>query len=1270
MSSRLAIFCDQLLEMGWLAALITAPLFFDVYSSRVFEPDKIALVRSLALMMAGAWLIKITNGVLGGWSLRSWLGENPLALATLAVVVTNLLATIFSIAPSISLWGSYQRLQGHYTTLSYILIFFMAASTLRARAQFDRAINTAIVVGFPIAYYGLLQHYGLDTLPWGGDVVVRVASNMGNSIFVAAYLIMVVPIALARWIEALGKVAQEKTRWVIVLIFFSLIALSAVWAVNFTYGWVLACAIILALLAFALLTKINVRNALLAAVYTVVLAVLFVAIFFTQSRGPWLGLAGGLFSFALLYALVRGTRRFVFGSIALAIVGVLFLTAFNLPASPLDPLKQVPYVGRLGRLLETESGTGKVRELIWQGAVQLILPHAPLWSPTTGDDPFNAVRPLIGYGPEAMYVAYNPFYPPDLGHIESRNASPDRSHNETLDSLVMTGILGFATYIFLFISIFYFGLKSLGMIQSSGQRITFIVLWLGGGFVSAIGFGFWRGWNFVGVALAFGMVVGFFIFLVLDALLAPSSAPSINGESSDARGTRVNPETGLWIAALLAAFIAHFIEINFGIAIVSTRTYFWFYAALLVVLGMNRLTVPSAVRPANPQQQNQTLTQAVLPKSDTRSSRRQRRARSAQPKVRMSTDSSLTNSLTWTSITALVILTLVFEFVSNQGAANNPADAMLHSLFLKDNNTSYAIFSMLVGTLILAGILGYDESLRGEARWLAIAIFVVLTFTAAMWFILLQTKWLVEAVGGNATEKFAYLLAWYYGWLFLLVFAAAFSLWTVAAQTSPIFSRSSVSVVVAPLAIIIVSVLIYVTNYTTVVADIIYKTGTNFDGIGAWDRSIDAYERSYSLQTNQDFYLLFMGRAYLEAARTVPDPNQRLKFLQTSEQRLLLARQINPYNTDHSANLARLNRMWATMTDAPADKAAHIQKSLDYYRDATHLSPNTAHLYNEWSTTYFLNNNTDKALAMLQRSLQLDQQFAQTYQYLGDYYSSQHNDAQAVDYYLKAIALDPGALNGPDGVPAPATMQLFVKPDVTPRVIDAYHAASSEHPDSAVPYAVISEIYKRTGQNDRARQELEQAVKISPKDLGINLALVNLLSATGQIDAAVSVMHHILEIVPTQNQDYARFQEFNASLLNLQRALAAVQKSPDDVNAHRTLAAMWKRRGQAEFALREYRTVVRLAADDYDAAKNIALIDLGLSRTDEAQGAISVAAALAPDKEKPIWQNLQSALNNQKLRKYDDAAKDAKAALALAGDADEPAIQAYINLLLEQVGGK
>ena len=81
----------------------------------------------------------------------------------------------------------------------------------------------------------------------------------------------------------------------------------------------------------------------------------------------------------------------------------------------------------MGTALDLESQTARVRTLIWEGAVELIGPHEPLGYPATGGqgdvtatepDRLNPLRPLIGYGPEAMWMAFNPFYPPDLAHYE------------------------------------------------------------------------------------------------------------------------------------------------------------------------------------------------------------------------------------------------------------------------------------------------------------------------------------------------------------------------------------------------------------------------------------------------------------------------------------------------------------------------------------------------------------------------------------------------------------------------------------------------------------------------------------------------------------------------------------------------------------------------------------------------------------------------------------------------------------------------------------
>ena len=56
--TRISLICDKLMEAGWLAAVVFTPLYFNVYSSRVFEPDKISFLRNIVCMMTLAWMIK------------------------------------------------------------------------------------------------------------------------------------------------------------------------------------------------------------------------------------------------------------------------------------------------------------------------------------------------------------------------------------------------------------------------------------------------------------------------------------------------------------------------------------------------------------------------------------------------------------------------------------------------------------------------------------------------------------------------------------------------------------------------------------------------------------------------------------------------------------------------------------------------------------------------------------------------------------------------------------------------------------------------------------------------------------------------------------------------------------------------------------------------------------------------------------------------------------------------------------------------------------
>ncbi len=239
------------------------PLFFNVFSQRVFEPDKISILRSLALIAIIAWVVKQVEGLrLGhedstepepgkktGW----W--RRPLVLVVLTLAGVYLLGTFLSVTPRQSFWGSYQRLQGTFTMLSYMAFFFVAVDSLRTEAQWRRLQYAVILTSLPIALYGILQKLQLDPLPWGGDTYERVTANMGNAIFLAAYLIMVIPLTIERLMAFTRRMLSQSG---------------------------------------------STTDALSAGALLFVLVVQLLAILFTQSRGPWLGLAAGLYIFMVL----------------------------------------------------------------------------------------------------------------------------------------------------------------------------------------------------------------------------------------------------------------------------------------------------------------------------------------------------------------------------------------------------------------------------------------------------------------------------------------------------------------------------------------------------------------------------------------------------------------------------------------------------------------------------------------------------------------------------------------------------------------------------------------------------------------------------------------------------------------------------------------------------------------------------------------------------------------------------------------------------------
>ena len=310
--TKLTRFCDAFLEAAWLAALIVIPLFFNVYSRRAFEPDKIVILRCLAILVLAAWIVKLIDSGVRWKSLKTESSavrsiiKIPLALPVAALAIIYILASALSVTPNTSFWGSYHRLQGVYTTLSYLVIFASMLGNLRQRSQVERLLTTAVICSLPICGHAFLQRFRLDPVLWGlgASTSTRVTANMGNPIFLSAYLIMVFPLTIYFLVQAANVIKMRSKPvgiWVVRVVIFTLAALAQV-----------------------------------------------ATIYFTASRGPMLGWLGGAAFLVVFLALLWRKRGIILTAVGGAILLAAFVVVLNIPNGPLRGIIVVSQPGAPG----------------------------------------------------------------------------------------------------------------------------------------------------------------------------------------------------------------------------------------------------------------------------------------------------------------------------------------------------------------------------------------------------------------------------------------------------------------------------------------------------------------------------------------------------------------------------------------------------------------------------------------------------------------------------------------------------------------------------------------------------------------------------------------------------------------------------------------------------------------------------------------------------------------------------------------------------------
>ena len=316
-----------------LSALV--PLVFTTLNSELFEFPKFILLLSGTLIITLAWAIHI-------YKTHDFKIFKPSAMsyALLAILLTQALATIFSIHPYTSFWGYYSRFhQGLLTTICYTIIYFASLKWLDNKST-QKLIKISVITSFLIGLFAVAEHFGIDKKFWIQDVQNRVFSTLGQPNWLAAYVIPNIFLSFY-----LSKLFKSKST-----------------------------------------------------IYYLLSTILFIAILFTKSRSGFIAFGLSYVTYWLLLI-----RQFSFAKIkhSLLLTSIVLLLTSSVIGTPYfarlsfsdgEALPTTP----AGTALEsggTESGD--IRKIVWTGAVKLIQKHPLLGTgPETFAYTYYWERPL------------------------------------------------------------------------------------------------------------------------------------------------------------------------------------------------------------------------------------------------------------------------------------------------------------------------------------------------------------------------------------------------------------------------------------------------------------------------------------------------------------------------------------------------------------------------------------------------------------------------------------------------------------------------------------------------------------------------------------------------------------------------------------------------------------------------------------------------------------------------------------------------------------
>lgn len=376
----------------------TQPLPQEMHTFYPYIVGKALYSRFLILIAVALWLILIINRT-EYRPKKSWI----MSIFTI-FLLGSLLASLLGTGPTRSFWSTFERMQGMVDLIHWFAFVLVAVSVFREVASIRRVLQINVFVSLIVALLGVSQKYGIEIpgFPYlMMDGLLRVDSTLGNPTFIGAYMMVSILISGAFLVQSLRKLPILND-----------------WHKAFK-------------------GDVAVRKSLLLPIpWITVIGINFWVLMMAGARGALFGLAIGLLFCIVTYIIKDKNKRIrLSAAVILAfMLAITLLFVFGKNSSFVERMAQTNrMVAMLSILGEEEDSYSIRRELIDIGLQSFVQ------------------RPLLGWGPENFYVAYDANVTADA--FSKMAATVDAPHNKVIEELATKGLVGFIPYISIWILI-------------------------------------------------------------------------------------------------------------------------------------------------------------------------------------------------------------------------------------------------------------------------------------------------------------------------------------------------------------------------------------------------------------------------------------------------------------------------------------------------------------------------------------------------------------------------------------------------------------------------------------------------------------------------------------------------------------------------------------------------------------------------------------------------------------------------------------------------